>query len=75
MDKKKHIALAHDMLLGWIEAEKAVMTGQEYRIGTRMLKRADLSEIRQSIKYWKDEIAALEGRSRIRVQQVIPRAT
>ena len=56
-----------------MEAEKAVMTGQEYRIGTRMLKRADLAEIRRSVIYWKDEIDRLEGRSGIRVQQVIPR--
>ncbi|MCL2217933.1 MAG: DUF6148 family protein, partial [Defluviitaleaceae bacterium] len=67
------LALAKDMLHGWILAEQAVMTGQEYRMGTRLLRRADLRAIRDSIRYWKGEIDRMEGRSRIRTQQVIPR--
>jgi len=69
------LALAKDMLHGWILAEQAVMTGQEYRMGTRLLRRADLRAIRDSIRYWKGEIDRMEGRSRIRTQQVIPRNT
>ena len=57
----------------WVQAERAVMTGQEYRIGSRSLRRADLNAIRASIKYWRGEIDRLEGNSRMRVQQVIPR--
>ena len=49
------------------------MTGQEYRIGTRNLRRADLNMIGERVRYWKDEVYRLERRSRIRVQQVIPR--
>ena len=73
MSKQKDIETAREMLRGWVLAEQAVMTGQEYRIGTRMLRRADLKMIGERIKFWQDEIARLEGASRIRVQQVIPR--
>ena len=63
------------MLQGWIMAEQAVQTGQEYRMGTRLLRRADLRAIRESIRYWQGEVDKLEGRSRIRTQQIIPRDT
>ena len=73
ISREEHIRTAREMYLLWIEAEKAAMTGQEYRIGSRFLRRADLGEIRRSIKYWKDELASLEGVSRIKVRQIIPR--
>ena len=64
---------AREMLRGWILAEQAVMTGQEYWMGTRRLRRADLKMIGERVKFWQDEIARLDGIPRIRVQQVIPR--
>ena len=73
MSRQIQIESAREMLAGWMEAERAVMTGQEYRIGTRMLRRADLREIAERIRYWKAEVDRLEGNSGIRVQQVIPR--
>jgi hypothetical protein len=57
---------------GWIKAEIALMTSQEYRMGTRMLRRADLSEIRKSVEYWDRQINQLTGRSGIRIKQVQP---
>jgi len=72
---KEEIETAREMVSMWIEAEKAVMTGQEYRIGTRSLKRADLRMIGERIKYWKDELEQLECAHRIRVRQVISRNT
>ena len=41
-------------------AEEAVLLNQEYRIGTRSLKRADLAAIRAEIDELEDEIAELE---------------
>lgn len=38
----------------WKAALRAVATGQEYDIGKRRLKRADLPEIRKTLK-WLDE--------------------
>lgn len=60
-------------LNAWLEAELAVSTGQSYRIGSRQLTRADLAEIRQQIKFWRQEVARLEGRGARKVLRVVPR--
>lgn len=44
----------------WLEAEAAVATGQSYKIGTRSLTRADLSQIADRIKFWRNEVERLE---------------
>ena len=75
MDKKQEIADAKKELKLWQEASKAIMTGQEYRMGTRFLRRVDSKEIREWINYYEDKIAKLEGRTHIRVQQMLPRVT
>lgn len=66
---------ARDMLTLWIEAEKAVATGQSYKIGTRSLTRADLSDIAARIKFWRGELEALEdGKGQgMRVFRGVPR--
>lgn len=65
---------AKEMLQTWIEAEKAVATGQSYKIGTRSLQRANLSEIRKQIQFWRNEIAKIEsGRKGVRVMRAVPR--
>lgn len=45
----------------WLEEERAVSTGQSYRIGTHSLTRASLSDIAKRIEYWRNEIAKLES--------------
>jgi uncharacterized small protein (DUF1192 family) len=59
----------------WLEAELAVSTGQSYRIGSRQLDRADLAEIREQIKFWRNEVARLEAGKKgpHRVIRVVPR--
>jgi hypothetical protein len=74
-DRQEEIETARRMVKQWIAAEEAVMTGQEYRIGTRSLKRADLRDIGERIKYWKDELARLECATRMRVRQIVHRNT
>lgn len=65
---------AKEMLLLWLEAEKAVTTGQSYKIGSRSLTRVNLSDIRAQIKYWRNEVAKLEsGRKGMRVVRIVPR--
>ncbi len=59
----------------WLDAEAAVATGQSYSIGSRSLTRANLNDIREQIKYWSNQIAAIEqgtGGGR-RVMRIIPR--
>lgn len=55
------IELAKEMLDLWIEAERKVTTGQSYKIGSRTLTRANVSDIRNSINYWRNEVDRLEN--------------
>ncbi len=45
----------------YYEAEEAVLLNQEYTIGSRSLKRADLSTIRTAIKDLEGQIETLES--------------
>lgn len=66
---------ARENLKIWLEAERAVATGQSYRIGTRALTRASLSEIAKRIKFWRDQIDQLQNgrQSGVRVMRFVPR--
>ena len=66
---------ARGKLRMWLEAEEAVATGQSYRIGSRQLQRADLSEIAARIAYWKKQVEALESgrKGGCRVLRAVPR--
>lgn len=63
--------LCEQKLKTWLAAEEAVATGQNYQIGTRMLTRANLKEVRQEIEYWAGKLAEVKaeesrnGRNRI----------
>jgi len=64
-------------LEAWLDAELAVSQGQAYTIGSRSLTRANLSEIRKQIDYWKknvDELEIVEKGGRVRrTKRFIPR--
>lgn len=66
---------AKENLQIWVEAQSAVATGQSYKIGTRSLTRASLSDILKMIRYWQnviDELEAGVGRG-ARVFRGVPR--
>lgn len=60
-------------LEAWLDAELAVTTGQSYRIGSRQLDRANLSEIMKQITFWRNEVSKLSGQTRKRVKRLVPR--
>lgn len=69
---------ARGMLKDWLEAERVVMTGQSYKIGSQSLTRADLSMIAERIKFWRAEVEKLEdeeitGRRGCKVFRAVPR--
>lgn len=68
---------AQKHLDAWLEAELTVTTGQSYTIGSRVLTRANLTEIRNAIDYWNKKVIVLENKKtaggRNRVQRVVPR--
>lgn len=57
----------------WYNAELAVSTGQSYSIGSRSLTRANLSEIREQIKYWETRVDQLKGKKRRKAMRYVPR--
>lgn len=73
--QERRLAEAKEMRAAWVEAEKALTTGKSYQIGTRSLNRVDLSEVREAIQYWTNEIARIENLAvgRGRAYRVIPR--
>lgn len=71
------LEIAKKHLSAWLEAELEVTTHQSYTIGSRSLTKADLADIRQQIRFWKNEVERLENigkrGGRNRVLRVIPR--
>lgn len=63
--------LCEEKLKTWLAAEEAIATGQSYQIGTRMLTRANLKQVREQMEYWAGKLAEAEaeetrtGRNRI----------
>ena len=53
--------MCQDKLKVWLDAEEAIATGQSYQIGTRMLTRADLKEVREEMEYWAGKLAEAEA--------------
>jgi hypothetical protein len=68
---------AKTRLEAYYAAELATLLGQEYKIGNRSMKKADLPEIRAAIKELENYVQELEsitaGKGRNRVVGVIPR--
>lgn len=53
--------LCRKKLNTWLSAEEAIATGQSYQIGTRMLTRADLKQVREQLEYWGGKLAEAEA--------------
>lgn len=68
---------AKERLKTYYEAELAVLSGQAYTIGSRSLTRANLKDIKDSIKYLENLVDELEsaaaGKGRRKVFGIIPR--
>lgn len=59
-----------ERLQNYYDAEAAILRGQEYYLGDRRLRRADLSAVRAAISDLEDEIDLLESSSG-RVKRVV----
>lgn len=66
---------AKQHLQTWLEADAACATGQSYKIGTRSLTRANVSEIAERIRFWRREVEKLSNKRKgsARVMRVVPR--
>ena len=75
MSEQEQLHNAYEMLKSAMLAEQRALTSQDYQIGTRRNRMAELRQIGDRIKFWQAEIDRLEGNSRIRVRQAIDRNT
>ena len=75
MPEHEELNNAREMLKTAMLAEQRALTSQDYQIGSRRNRMAELRQIGERIKYWQAEVDRLEGNSRIRAQQVIDRNT
>ena len=62
-----------EMLSEYIKAERAVLTGKSYKIGTRELTRMSIDEIRKGRAYWESELQNLDSKGSRRVRRGVPR--
>lgn len=71
------LEFAKERLMDWLNAELAVTTGQGYQIGSQRLERANLYQVREQIKFWRDEVEKLElaksRRGKVRTMRAVPR--
>lgn len=51
-----------ERLQSYYDAELAILQGQEYRIGTRTLRRADLVQVQKAINELEQQKSMLEAR-------------
>lgn len=56
----------------YLAAEQAVLTGQRYEIGGRVVVRADLAAIQAGIKTWDARVKTLAASARGRRRSVTP---
>ena len=52
---------AQEHLLAWLDANKALATGQNYRLGDSYLTRADASAVKERITFWRNEVIRLSS--------------
>lgn len=56
----------------YYKAEEAILTGQEYTIGTKRLRRADLEDVQAMIKQLENEVESLQASGKNRALRGIP---
>lgn len=72
--QKERLERYKKQLTMYYEAEETVLLNQEYKIGTRSLRRADLSTIRAAIKDLERQIESLEaGGGKNKAFRLLPR--
>lgn len=71
--QKERLANYKARLKTYLEAEEAVLLNQEYTIGTKSLKRADLGTIREAIKELEKQIDILEAGGKNKAFRFVPR--
>lgn len=56
----------------YYKAEEAILTGQEYTIGSKKLRRADLSDVQAMISKLEKDVKAFESGGKNRAVRAVP---
>nr|DAE71369.1 MAG TPA: head to tail adaptor [Caudoviricetes sp.] len=56
----------------YYKAEEAILTGQEYTIGSKKLRRADLSDVQAMISKLEKDVKALDSGGKNRAVRAVP---
>lgn len=69
---QEQLTIAKDRLNAYLDAEIKILTSQEYRIGSRSFRRADLEDVQKNIKSLQNEIARLESGGKNKAVRGVP---
>lgn len=70
--KEEQLLTARNRLEAYLKAESAILTSQEYWMGSKRLRRADLEDVQKKITELQREIARLETGGKNKMVRVIP---
>ncbi len=56
----------------YYKAEEAILTGQEYTIGTKRLRRADLEDVQAMIKQLENDVESIQAHGKNRALRGVP---
>lgn len=70
--KEEQLSVAKNRLEAYLKAESAILTSQEYWMGSKRLRRADLEDVQKKISELQKEIARLEAGGKNKIVRVIP---
>ena len=56
----------------YYKAEEAILTGQEYTMGSKRLRRADLADVQSMIRTLEKEVESLKQGGRNKVIRAVP---
>jgi len=70
--RDEQLNTARNRLSAYLKAETAILTSQEYWMGSKRMRRADLEDVQKKIKELQREIARLESGGKNKMARVIP---
>ncbi len=70
--REEQLTTPKNRLDAYLKAESAILTSQEYQMGTKSSRRANLNDVQKKIKELQNEIARLESGGKNKVVRVVP---
>lgn len=70
--RDEQLTTARNRLSAYLKAETAILTSQEYWMGSKRMRRADLEDVQKKIKELQKEIARLESGGKNKMARVVP---